>query len=414
VQIKASLRIFAELRFFQNPLATEDTAAGFTRIMIRENPESMQASNRPRVVLVHDWLTGMRGGEKCLEVLCELFPDAPIYTLLAFPERLSGTIASRDIRTSFLQKMPGIETRYRHYLPLFPRAIESLRLPDCDIVVSSSHAVAKGVKPPTGALHVSYVHTPMRYVWDMYEQYFGKERVGALQRMLIAPVARRLRRWDVRTCDRVHRFIANSEYIRERILRHYGRDAAVIYPPVDTQRFRLNREKAGYYLVLSALVPYKRVDLAVAAFSELGLPLRVIGDGPEMSVLQNMSASNVSFDGWVDDAAVERALGECTALVFPGEEDFGIVPVEAMACGKPVIAYGRGGAAETVLDGRTGILFREQTSESLRNAVQASCRTTFDAGAIRARAVEFDRSVYREKMQRYISEAWSRFRAVKS
>jgi glycosyltransferase involved in cell wall biosynthesis len=291
----------------------------------------MSADTLARTALIHDWLTGMRGGEKCLEVLCELYPDAPIHTLIAFPEYLSDVIRSHEIRSSFLQRLPGVERRYRSFLPLFPLAIERFDLTPFDLVLSSSHAVAKGVRVPPHALHISYVHTPMRYVWDMFDQYFNRATVGSMQLALIRLIAARIRRWDVRTAARVHHFIANSRYVAERIRRIYHRDATVIHPPVDTSRFRLSTGDDGSFLVVSALVPYKRVDLAVAAANRGGFPLRVIGDGPERGRLEKLAGPSVRFDGWLSDGEIEKAYASCRALLFPGEEDFGIVPVEALS-----------------------------------------------------------------------------------
>lgn len=358
------------------------------------------------IALVHDWLTGMRGGEKCLEVLCELYPRAPIHTLLAIPDKLSGTIRAHEIRTSFLQSMPAAETRYRHYLPLFPCAIERFDMKEFDLVVSSSHAVAKGVRIKEGALHISYVHTPMRYVWDMFDQYFSKEQVGSVQRAAIKVVAAWLRRWDVASNARVHHFIANSQYVRERIRRCYGREAAVIHPPVDTSRFTVSTRDDGYYLVLSALVPYKRVDLAVRACNEMGVPLRVVGGGPDLERLRAMAGPTVRFEGAVDDDAIVEAYANCSALLFPGEEDFGIVPVEAMASGKPVIAYRKGGAMETVAEGLSGTFFDEQTPASLIAALRNFRSADYDARAIRTHAERFDRSMYKQKMDDFVRERW--------
>lgn len=361
----------------------------------------------PRIALVHDWLTGMRGGEKCLEVLCELYPGAPIHTLVAYPEKVSETIRRHEIRSSFLQKLPGAERRYRSFLPLFPAAIQRFDFRDFDLILSSSHAVAKGVRVPPHALHISYVHTPMRYIWDMFDQYFNRATVGSVQLALIRLVAARLRKWDVRTADRVHHFIANSRYVAERIRRIYGRESTVIYPPVDVGRFSLSDRNDGGFLVVSALVPYKRVDLAVEAATREQLPLRVIGDGPERNRLEAMAGPTVRFEGWVDDAAIERAYASCQALLFPGEEDFGIVPVEAMACGKPVIAFGRGGAMETVIDGLSGLHFPEQTAASLAEAIGRFAGRRFDAAAIRSHAETFDRAIYRDRMSAFIDEKWA-------
>lgn len=371
----------------------------------------MSPSSPVRVALVHDWLTGMRGGEKCLEVLCELYPDAPIHTLLAYPERLSATIRAHEIRTSLLQRLPGAEQRYRHFLPLFPFAIQRFDFRGYDLVLSSSHAVAKGVRIPPGVLHISYVHTPMRYVWDMFDQYFNPSTVNRMQLGLIRVIAARLRRWDVRTAARVHHFIANSHYIADRIRRHYGREATVIHPPVDTGRFPLSAEDSGEFLVVSALVPYKRVDIAVMAATRAGFPLRVIGDGPERMRLEALAGPTVRFEGWGSDDHIASAYAEAHALLFPGEEDFGIVPVEAMACGKPVIAYGRGGATETVIEGLSGVHFGEQTVDSLLTAIETFERQRFNAAAIRAHAESFDREVYRSKMMACIELQWDTWKA---
>lgn len=358
------------------------------------------------IALVHDWLTGMRGGEKCLEVLCELYPTAPIHTLVAFPEQVSDTIRRHEIRTSFLQRLPLVETRYRHYLPLFPTAIERFDMQGFDLVVSSSHAVAKGIKPSEGALHISYVHTPMRYVWDMFDQYFNVNTVGSTKLAFIRLMAARIRRWDVRTSTRVHHFIANSAYVAERIQRIYNRDATVIHPPVETQRFSTSYNNDGRFLIVSALVPYKRVDLAIQTANALQLPLRIIGDGPERLKLLQLAGPTVTIEGWQSDAEIEKAYATCRALLFPGEEDFGIVPVEAMACGKPVIAFGRGGATETVIEGLSGTLFTEQTVASMTEAIALFEHMDFDADGIRRHAESFDRSVYTEKMDDYIRERW--------
>ena len=362
------------------------------------------------IALVHDWLTGMRGGEKCLEVLCELAPDAPIYTLVAFPDQVSDTIRRHDIRSSFLQRFPSVETRYRHYLPFFPRAIESLDVSAYDLVVSSSHAVAKGIRPRDGALHISYVHTPMRYVWDMFDQYFNRSSVGSLQLAAIRLVAARLRRWDVRSSVRVHHFIANSAYVGERIKRIYNREATVIHPPVETARFTPTATHNGEYLLVSALVPYKRVDLAIEAANALRLPMRIIGDGPERQRLESIAGDTVRIEGWMDDEGIEQAYASCRALLFPGEEDFGIVPVEAMARGKPVIAFGRGGATETVIEGLSGTLFDAQTVASLSAAIERFEHMEFDTAAIRTHAEGFDRTVYASRMQDYIENKWMEWR----
>ncbi len=367
-----------------------------------------------RVALVHDWLTGMRGGEKCLEVLCEIFPDAPIYTLLHVKGAMSPLIESKTIHTSFVQRFPSLEKKYRSYLPLFPRAIESFDFSGYDVVISSSHCVAKGAIVSSGTLHICYCHTPMRYVWDMYDEYFGKGRAGIVARAAMSIITPYLRRWDVRTAKRVNFFIANSENVRKRIQRIYRRDADVIFPPVDTEQFQISQTRSdqplagkkdgGYHLIVSALVPYKRVDLAIAVFNTNGKRLLIVGKGPDEEKLHSMSKPNIEFLGWRDDHELAKLYAECSALLFPGEEDFGIVPLEAMASGKPVIAYGKGGALETVVEGVTGTFFYEQTEEALASAVERASSSFFNHETIRAHALKFSRTVYKNRMKNFIEE----------
>lgn len=372
----------------------------------------MSAGGGPKVVLVHDWLTGMRGGEKVLESFCRLFPGAPIYTLLHLPGKVSPLIESHPIRTSYIQRMPLAASRYRHYLPLFPGAVERLRLPQCDLVLSSSHCVAKAVPPPEGALHVSYLHTPMRYIWDMYQDYFGPGRGGLAS--LVMPLLRtRLQRWDVATCGRVDHFLANSAHVAERIRRHYHRPAEVIHPPVDTGRFAPAADVDDYYLVVSALVPYKRVDLAVRVCGASGRRLLVVGTGPEAERLKAMAGPSVEFLGWQPDQAVAGLYARARALIFPGEEDFGITPVESMAAGRPVVALARGGALETVVGfddpgGRppTGVFFGEQTEAALAAALDGLERRldAFDPRALADHAAGFDTRVFERRLARRLRE----------
>lgn len=355
-----------------------------------------------RIALVHDWLTGMRGGEKCLEVLCEIFPDAPIYTLLHVKGAMSPLIESKEIHTTFVQNFPNLESKYRSYLPLFPRAIESFDFSKYDVVISSSHCVAKGAIAAPQALHICYCHTPMRYVWDMYDEYFGKNRAGIATRAAMSVIAPYLRRWDVRTAERVNFFIANSENVRKRIQRIYHRNADVIFPPVDTKQFQISNRNDGYYLIVSALVPYKRVDLAIAVFNTNGKRLLIVGKGPDEEKLHAMSKPNIEFLGWRNDAELASLYAGCTALIFPGEEDFGIVPLEAMATGKPVIAYGKGGALETVVEGITGTFFYEQTHAALASALERASSLSFNPETIRSHAMNFSRSVYKKRMEQFI------------
>jgi len=368
-----------------------------------------------RVALVHDWLTGMRGGERCLEVFCELFPDADLYTLLHVSGTVSPAIERMPIRTSFIQRLPFAARYYRAYLPLFPRAIESFDLSAYDLVLSSSHCVAKGACPRRGAVHVCYCHTPMRYVWDMFDHYFprGTRRGGRCRRWAAERVARRLRRWDVRSSDRVTHFVANSRNVAGRIRRHYGRGAVVIPPPVDCSRFpepRAHWTEGRYYLALGALAPYKRVDVAVRAAADLPFPLRVAGTGQEERRLRRLAGPNVTFLGHVPDEKVPALYAGCRALLFTAEEDFGIVPLEAMASGRPVVAFARGGALETVRSieeggAATGVFFRDQTAWALREAVHRleEARDAFDPQDLRRHALRFDRPVFRARIRDFLA-----------
>jgi glycosyltransferase involved in cell wall biosynthesis len=361
-----------------------------------------------KVALVHDWLTGMRGGERCLEVFCELFPSADLYTLLHVPGSVTPEIESRRIVTSFIQRLPQAERRYRHYLPLFPAAVRAFDLTGYDLVLSSSHAVAKSVRVPAGVRHVCYCFTPMRYVWDLYDDYFGP-RSGLAARMLMPPLAAWLRRWDRATAAGVHHFVAISRFVADRIRRTYGREADVIYPPVDVSRFRIEETTGDFYLVVSALTPYKRVDLAVEACNRLGRRLLVVGTGPEERRLRGLAGPTVEMLGWRDDTETARLYARCRALLFPPLEDFGITPLEAMAAGRPVIAYGRGGVRETVVppgeaEAPTGLFFEHQTVEALVEAIRRfeGSMQQFEPKALRRRAESFDRPLFRDRMRAYL------------
>jgi glycosyltransferase involved in cell wall biosynthesis len=309
-----------------------------------------------RVALVHDWLTGMRGGEKVLDALCELCPQAEIFTLLHVPGAVSGRIAGRPIHASFVGRLPRAARWYRHYLPLFPAAVESFDLDGFDLVISSSHCAVKSVVATGRSRHLCYCHSPMRYAWDQFGAYFGPDRLGrasALARAALRPLAR----WDAATSGRPDRYVANSQYVARRIRRYYNRSAAVVAPPVDTVFYTPSaRAPEPYLLVVSALVPYKRLDVAVAAARLAGLPLKIAGEGNDRARLEAHAGPEVEFLGRATDETVRELYQRATAVLLPGEEDFGIVPVEAQACGRPVVALARGGALETVVDGVTGIL----------------------------------------------------------
>jgi glycosyltransferase involved in cell wall biosynthesis len=351
-----------------------------------------------RVALCHDWLTGMRGGERVLEALCGSFPDAPIYTLIHNRAAVSDTINRHRIIPSWLQGVPGVMERYRMLLPLFPAAVAGLRVEPCDLLISASHCVAKSIRPPPGAKHLCYCFTPMRYAWVFQREYLGGS--GA-KRFLAAPLLAWLRRWDRRTASRVDMFVAISRHVQDRIKRFYGRESDIVHPPVNVGWWTPGPAVGGpasYDLVVSALVPYKRVDLAVSVYSRTGFPLKVVGTGGEAARLRLMSAPNVELLGWQPDEAIRDLYRGCRLLVFPGEEDFGIVPLEAQACGRPVVAFARGGAVETVVDGRTGVLFARQDEESLAAAVSRCAATAWDPAALRRQAEQFGPDVFVQGM----------------
>jgi len=366
-----------------------------------------------RPILVHDWLTGMRGGEKCLELVCRRFPSAPLFTLLHRKGSVSPIIEQRSIRHSFLQRFPGVSRYYRYLRPMMPMAV-GWRIPGCDLVVSFSHCVAKGVQPPNGVPHVSYCFTPMRYAWLMKNAYFGQERIrrsgiGRLKAFAVDSLLSRIRNWDLRTASRVTHFIAISRTIQHRIRECYDRDSVVIYPPVDTEFYTpaaVPRE--DFYLVVSAFAPYKRIDLAMDACRKLGRRLVIIGSGQDTKRLQMLSGSKIEFLGWQSDEVIRDHMRRCRALLFPGEEDFGIVPVEAQACGAPVIAFGRGGATETIVDGVTGTFFEEQSVDSLAEAMESFERESYDPLAARRNAELFESGRYERELFAYLGAVVNR------
>lgn len=380
-----------------------------------------------RVALVHDWLTGMRGGEKCLEVMAEIFPQADLYTLLHVPGSVVPVIEERRVTTSFIQRLPGAEQNYRWALPLFPRAVESFDLAGYDLVLSSSHCVAKSAVPGPEALSVCYCYTPMRYVWDRFDDYFGNK--PPLVRGLIGWQARHLRDWDRRTAGRVHQWLPISTVVRQRLLDWYGvaeDRTRIVFPPVEVSRFagagRLpvpeGLTSGGYDLVLSALVPYKRIDLAVAAARRAGRMLVVAGKGPELERLKRLAveapgSGEVRFLGAVDDEVLPALYGHCRSFVFPGLEDFGITPLEATAAGRPVVAYRAGGVLDTVVEGLNGVFFDEQSTEALAEALaDPRLDGPWDEPAMVAHADSFERETFRENLQAAIAEAWRRHRGT--
>lgn len=359
-----------------------------------------------KTAIVTDWLTQMGGAERVVLAIKELFPDAPIYTTVYNPDTVDPVFRSMDIRPSFIQKLPGAKKSYQKYLPLMPTAVEQFDLSEFDLVISSSSSVAKGVITRPGTLHICYCHTPMRYAWDFYHEYLHGPDVGKLKRKLIPWLMNYIRMWDRLSADRVDYFIANSQNVAQRIKKHYRRDSEVIHPPVDVSFFTPSDESEDFFLVVSRLVPYKRIDLAVQACNELRLPLRVIGAGPELERLKAMAGPTVKIMGRVSDDEIRWHYARCRAFLFPGEEDFGITPLEAQASGRPVIAFGRGGALETVIDGQTGLFFREQNAGSLVEAIKRLDGMEFNKQVIRQHAENFDTVKFKEKIKSFIDEKY--------
>jgi len=364
-----------------------------------------------KVALVHDWLNGMRGGEKCFEVLCELFPEADIFTLIHDKGKLSRTIESMRIRTSFIQNMPFGLKKYRHYLPLFPLAIEQLDFSGYDLIISSSHCVAKGVKHDDSVYHISYIYTPMRYVWDQFETYFRQPRTSWPVRIGAELMRPYLRHWDRNSSKRVDTFLCISHNIRRKILDYYSRESQVIYPPVDLSRFRPGDTKKSYYLMVGAFAPNKRVDLAVEAFNRLKLPLKIVGSGQDEEYCRSIAGENIEFLGDLSSEKLVELYQQARAFLFPGEDDFGITPLEAQACNTPVIAFASGGALETVTE-QTGLFFNDQKVDSLCEAVVEMERIwmNFTPEAFQLQAERFGRKIYKNQMAHAIEYGYKQWK----
>lgn len=364
-----------------------------------------------RVALIHDWLTNLAGSERVLLTMHDIYPDAPIYTSVFVPEEFP-TLAGADVRTSFLQRMPLARTRHQAFPMLRTVAFERFDLSGYDVVISSSHAEAKGVITRPETLHICYCYTPIRYYWSGYHHYLENPRFGVLNpllRALLPYMTNYLRVWDRCAADRVDLFVAISEHVARRIRKYYRREADVIHPPVDTSWLRPSSRVEDYFLLVGRLIPYKRADIAVQAFNRLGLPLKIAGTGSELESLRRMARPNVEFLGRVGDAELGELYSHCAALIFPQEEDFGIVPLEAMAAGRPVIAYRAGGALETVVEGETGMFFDRQDAECLEEAVRNFDPGRFDPERARRQAALFDTSVFKEKFSTYVERAWKSF-----
>jgi glycosyltransferase involved in cell wall biosynthesis len=351
-----------------------------------------------KVAIIHYWLTSYRGGEKVLSELCKIYPDADIYTHVYDEDNPELREFSGKVKKTFISRLPFAKRWYQKYLPLMPLALEEIDLRGYDLVISSESGPAKGVVVPPGVPHICYCHSPMRYVWDMYPNYSAS--LGRFGRLLFSFIAHYLRRWDQLNSQQVTRFIANSNFVKARIKSYYNVEASVIFPPVDVKAFDVTESNEDFYLVLGQLVDYKRADIAVEAFNESGKKLVVIGEGEMYQKLSKIAEGNIELRGRVTFSEVKDAMKKCKALVFPGVEDFGIVPVEAMACGKPVIAYGKGGARDTVIDGVTGLFFHSQTAASLNAAIEKfeSIYGSFDAQKIREHAENYDSETFVENI----------------
>lgn len=355
------------------------------------------------LAIICSWLNQYGGAERVLEVLHDLYPQAPIYTSVYDPDALPDEYKTWDIRTSFLDRIPMARNHGKMLLPLYPAGFERLDLRAYDLVLSLSSAFAHGVITSPETRHVCYCLTPARFLWN-YDTYIQREGVGRLARLLLPLVTKRLRRWDRAAADRVDTFVAISRTVQQRISDYYDREAEIIYPPVRVPAVRPSADVDDYYLVVSRLVPYKRIDLAVRAFSALGLPLRIVGQGRDMAALQSMAGPTVEFCGYLPDDEVQRMMASCRALVFPGEEDFGLTPLEAMGLGRPVIAYAAGGALDTVIEGTTGVFFRDPTPESLAEAVSRLDTLDDDPDALVTHARQFDEDHFRARITSLVDE----------
>lgn len=358
-----------------------------------------------KIAIVHDFLLKLGGAERVVKCLADIYPDAPIYTLL-YDEKAVGEVFPKErVRTSFLQDYPKfVRNRHRFLTHMMPRAIEELDLDDFDLVISSSSAYAHGIVTALETKHLCYCHSPMRYAWDWAAEYQKENNISGLKKMLYMPLIKYLRTWDQVAADRPTKYLANSRTVRGRIRKYYDQDSDVVYPPVDTERFRASEKHENYFLIVSTLTPYKKVDLAVQLFNKIGRRLVVIGDGPHREYLERIAADNIDFLGFKDDETVAEYMQNCRALIFPGEEDFGIVPVEAMASGKPVLAYGKGGCTETVVSGKTGEFFFEPTVESMEDGLARLLYNEkfYRPHTIRRHALQFSKENFEKRIKQSI------------
>jgi len=365
-----------------------------------------------KIALVHDYLVQYGGAERVLEVFSEIFPQAPIYTLVCDRNLFKNRFSGKKIYTSFLQSWPLSKSHHRSFPILMPMAIESFDFSSYDIVLSDSNSYAKGIISNPGTLHLCYCHTPMRYAWDDYYSYTENFSVAKLVRKLIPLVMNYIRLWDKISADRVDKFIANSNFVAKRIAKYYRQPSTVIYPPVDLSFFKQEKkiEKEDYFLIVGRLIPYKRFDLAISAFNVLGLKLKIIGDGPEAGRLKKMAKPNIEFLGWRPDEEIRDYYAQAKAFIFPQEDDFGIVALESLASGAPVIAYRGGGALEIVQEGVNGAFFDTQTVDAIVGAVRAFRDNDFDSEKIRQSVTSFDKEIFKTKIKDFVEREWIAFK----
>jgi glycosyltransferase involved in cell wall biosynthesis len=361
-----------------------------------------------KIAIVHDYLNQYGGAERCVEVFHELFPEAPIYTSIYLSDQMPESFLKMDIRVSFMQKFPFLKQHFKKYLLFFPLAMKSFNLKAYDVVLSSNSAFSKGVHKRVNAIHVCYCYSPMRFAWD-YFRYIENEKFSFIIRMVLPFFIKLLKRWDVKNNRAVDYFIAISSYTKDRIQRCYLRDSEIIYPPVNVANYSISKDVGNYFLLVARLIPYKRIDIVIDAFNKLNLPIRIIGDGHFRSRLEKISESNIRYLGKVSEDALAVNYSTCRALIFPGEEDFGIVPLEAQASGRPVIAYGAGGALETIVNGVTGVFFDSQTSASLIDAVNKfiEIEQSFNSEIIRNNATRFGKEIFKAKIKEFILKKYN-------
>jgi glycosyltransferase involved in cell wall biosynthesis len=360
-----------------------------------------------KVAIVHDYLSQFGGAERVVSEMARIFRDAPIYTSIFHPEMTWSEFNHYQVFTSWLQNVPGSKRHFKLLLPLYPIVFEQMYFENYDVVISSASSFAKGINVSSDAIHICYCHAPTRFLWS-FDDYLSRQGIGTWSRNFLRPVIDSLQHWDLCAARKPDYFLANSSVVKQRIARIYGRDAQVIHPPVNVHRFAVAHKSENFYLIVSRLLSYKRIDVAVEAFNRLGLPLVIVGDGPDRGYLERLAKSNVTFTGYLNDTKVLDYFYRCRAFVFPGEEDFGIAPLEANACGKPVIAYRAGGTLDTVLEGKSGLFFNEQNAESLVQAVQASQKVAWDPEEIRMHAETFCPENFQRKMINFVDEVASK------